>query len=131
MIVDVDLGENQVPGALESVCDHNETVRKSLELRNIKIKVKELPIPVAFAAAFEGEIIRKSDMHNECWSAKNPTAELVVMRELNEVDRINIAPLIVLNTRSRRCYNLLIIFKVNQLSCRLNILTFHIANLPL
>ena len=86
VVVDIDLGENQVPGALESVCDHAETVKKSLELRNIKIKVKELPIPVAFAAAFEGEIIRKADMHNEIWSAKNPTAELVMMRELNEIE---------------------------------------------
>ncbi len=86
VVVDIDLGENQVPGALESVCDHGETVKKSLELREIKIKTTELPIPVAFAAAFEGEIIRKADMHNECYSGKNPTAELVVMRELNEVE---------------------------------------------
>ena len=86
VVVDIDLGENQVPGALESVCDHAETVKKSLELRSIKIKVKELPIPVAFAAAFEGEIIRKGDMHNEFWSSKNPTAELVLMREMNEVE---------------------------------------------
>ena len=86
VIVDVDLGESQVPGALESVCDHKETVKKSLELRSIKIKVKELPIPVAFAAAFEGEIIRKADMHNECWSSANPTAELVMMREMNQVE---------------------------------------------
>ena len=86
VIVDIDLGENQVPGALESVCDHAQTVKKSLELRNIKIKVKELPIPVAFAAAFEGEIIRKADMHNEFWSSKNPTAELVMMRQMDEVE---------------------------------------------
>ena len=86
VVVDIDLGENQVPGALESCTDHAETVKKSLELRGIKIKSKELPIPVAFAAAFEGEIIRKADMHNEIWSAKNPTAELVVMRELNEIE---------------------------------------------
>ena len=86
VVVDIDLGENQVPGALESVCDHAETVKKSLELRGIKIKIKELPIPVAFAAAFEGEIIRKADMHNECWSSKNPTAELVMMREMNEIE---------------------------------------------
>ena len=86
VVVDIDLGENQVPGALESVCDHNDTVKKSLELRNIKIKVKELPIPVAFAAAFEGEVIRKADMHNEIWSSKNPTAELVMMRDLSEVE---------------------------------------------
>jgi len=86
VVVDIDLGENQVPGALESVCDHGETVKKSLELRNIKIKVKELPIPVAFAAAFEGEIIRKAEMHNELYSGKNPTAELVVMREMDQVE---------------------------------------------
>ncbi len=86
VVVDIDLGENQVPGALESVCDHSETVKKSLELRNIKIKSKELPIPVAFAAAFEGEIIRKADMKAEFWSGKNPTAELVMMKDLAEVE---------------------------------------------
>ncbi len=86
VIVDIDLGENQVPGALQSVCDHSETVKASLELRNIKIKQTNIDLPVAFAAAFEGEIIRKSDMHNEFYSAKNPTAELVVMREMSEVE---------------------------------------------
>ena len=86
VIVDIDLGENQVPGALVSVCDHADTVKTSLELREIKIKVTELPIPVAFAAAFEGEIIRKADMHNEMWSSKNPTAELVLMKDLSEVE---------------------------------------------
>ncbi len=86
VVVDIDLGENQVPGALQSVCDHNETVKTSLELRNIKIKQTNIDLPVAFAAAFEGEIIRKSDMHNEFYSGKNPTAELVVMRELGEIE---------------------------------------------
>ena len=86
VVVDIDLGENQVPGALESCTDHNETVKKSLELRNIKIKSKELPIPVAFAAAFEGEIIRKADMKVEFWSAKNTTCELVLMKDAAEVE---------------------------------------------
>ena len=86
VIVDIDLAENQVPGALVSVCDHAETVKTSLELREIKIKVTELPIPVAFAAAFEGEIIRKADMHNEMWSSRNPTAELVLMKDLAVVE---------------------------------------------
>ena len=90
VVVDIDLGENQVPGALESVCDHALTVKRSLELRNIKIKVKELPIPVAFAAAFEGEIIRKADMAKEFWSGKNATAELVMMSEDVEDHKITI-----------------------------------------
>ena len=86
VVVDIDLGENQVPGALESCTDHAETVKKSLELRGIKIKSKELPIPVAFAAAFEGEIIRKADMKVEFWSAKNTTCELVLMKDAAEVE---------------------------------------------
>ena len=90
VVVDIDLGENQVPGALESVCDHELTVKRSLELRNIKIKVKELPIPVAFAAAFEGEIIRKADMAKEFWSGKNATAELVMMSEDVEDHKITV-----------------------------------------
>ena len=90
VVVDIDLGENQVPGALESVCDHSLTVKHSLELRGIKIKSKELPIPVAFAAAFEGEIIRKADMHNEFWSGKNATAELVMMADHVEDHKITI-----------------------------------------
>ena len=91
VVVDIDLGENQVPGALQSVCDHAETVKTSLELRGIKIKSKELPIPVAFAAAFEGEIIRKADMKVEFWSGKNPTAELVLMKDASEVEDHKIA----------------------------------------
>ena len=86
VVVDVDLGENQVPGALESVLDHSMTVKKSLELRNIKIKVTELPIPVAFASAFEGEIIRRGDMQVEFSSHKAPTCELVQTCKADEIE---------------------------------------------
>ena len=70
-----------VPGALEYTGDYGEMVKKSLELRNIKIKVKEIAIPVAFASAFEGEIIRKNDMAVEFSSDKNTTCELVTMKD--------------------------------------------------
>ncbi len=86
VIVDQDIGDLQVPGALEAVTDHAETAKHSLAMRNIKIKVKELPIPVAFAAAFEGEIIRKADMKVEFWSSKNTTCELVTTRQMDEIE---------------------------------------------
>ena len=86
VIVDQDIGDLQVPGALEYEGNYDETVKRSLALRNIHIKVKELPIPVAFAAAFEGEIIRKADMQVEFWSAKNTTCELVTMRESGQIE---------------------------------------------
>jgi len=85
VVADVDLGDNQVPGALESCTDHSQTVQRSLSLRNIKIKVKEMPIPVAFASAFEGEIVRRNDMHAEFTVGVTPTCELVAMRELDEI----------------------------------------------
>ena len=86
VVVDIDLGENQVPGALVSVTDHAETVKTSLELRNIKVKAKAVSLPVSFAAAFEGEIIRKKDTYVEFDSDHNPTFELVSMKEASEVE---------------------------------------------
>ncbi len=86
VVVDQDIGDLQVPGALEYEGNHEETAKRSLSLRNIHIKVKELPIPVAFAAAFEGEIIRKADMKVEFWSSKNTTCELVAMRDASQVE---------------------------------------------
>ncbi len=86
VVVDVDLGDLQVPGALESVTNHVDTVKRSLELRNIKVKVKNIEICMGFASAFEGEVIRKGDMHAEFYSGKNPTCELVVMRAPDEIE---------------------------------------------
>ena len=86
VICDVDLGDLQVPSALESVTDHMMTVKRSLELRNIKVKAKNVDICMGFASAFEGEIIRKGDMHAEFYSGANPTCELVVMRDVSEIE---------------------------------------------
>ena len=86
VIVDVDLGENQVPGALVSVLDHAETVKTSLALRQIKVKAKAVQLPVSFAAAFEGEIIRKKETYVEFDSDHNPTCELVTMKDPEEIE---------------------------------------------
>lgn len=86
VIADMDLGDLQVPGALVSVCDHSATAAASLELRNIRIKPKAVSLPVSFASAFEGEIIRKKDTHVEFDSDHSRTCEIVVMRPANEVE---------------------------------------------
>ena len=86
VISDVDLGELQVPGALESVTDHSKIVERSLELRNIKVKAKDINICVGFASAFEGEIIRKADMHAEFYSGNNPTCELVISCPASDIE---------------------------------------------
>jgi len=86
VIADVDLGDLQVPGALVSVTDHSEIVSRSLELRNIKVKAKAINICTGYASAFEGEIIRKGDMHAEFYSGNNPTCELVVSCDAAEIE---------------------------------------------
>ena len=78
VIADVDLGDKQVPGKLISVTDHAETVPASLSLRNIRVRAKKVSLPVAFSAAYEGEIIRKNDTCTEFVYDKNPTCELVI-----------------------------------------------------
>ena len=86
VIVDVDLGDLQIAGALESVTDHANTVARSLELRNIKVKVKGIEMCMGFASAFEGEIVRKADMHAEFYSSVNPTCELVVACDASDIE---------------------------------------------
>ena len=76
----------EVPGALiacPNVADFNKV---SLEARNIKIKITNIDIPVAFASAFEGEIIRRKDMQVEFDGSRVDCAELVRTRSMDEVE---------------------------------------------
>lgn len=84
VIADIDVPE--VPGALITQKNHQDTVKTSLEAREIKIKIKELPIPVAFAAAFEGERIRKDSVYAEFGSKRSKAWEIVKMRSLDDVE---------------------------------------------
>ena len=45
--------------------DHEKMLARSVEVRGVKIKIHDLDIPVSFAAAFEGERVRREDMHVE------------------------------------------------------------------
>ena len=58
----------------------------SLEARDIKIKITNIDIPVAFASAFEGEIIRRGDMQVEFDGSRVDCVELVQSKELSEIE---------------------------------------------
>ena len=86
VITNEDENVEEVPGALigcANVADFNQV---SLEARNIKIKITKIDIPVAFASAFEGEIIRRKDMQVEFDGSRVDCAELVQTREMSEVE---------------------------------------------
>jgi len=76
----------EVPTLLLTQKDYDKVVKTSLEARKIKIKITEIPIPVAFAAAFEGERIRKNDMFAEFGGGKTEGWELVMSVEASEVE---------------------------------------------
>jgi len=54
---------------------HDKIVDKCIEVRGLKIKVSEIAIPVAYSPAFEGERIRKDDMHCEFGGNRTPAFE--------------------------------------------------------
>ena len=76
----------EVPGALIQQLDTAAMNATSLEARGIKIKITNIDIPVAFASAFEGEIIRRGDMQVEFDGSRVDCFELVQSKDLSEVE---------------------------------------------
>ena len=67
---------------------HDKIVAKAIEVRGLKVTVAEVPIPVAFGAAFEGERIRKGEWYLECGTGKPPTpmVEWCTSKRMEEVE---------------------------------------------
>ena len=76
----------EVPGALIACPDVADFNKVSLVARGIKIKITDIDIPVAFASAFEGEIIRRKDMQVEFDGSRVDCAELVQTKNMDEVE---------------------------------------------
>ncbi len=64
--------------------DPKKIVEKCIEVRGLKITVSKPPIPVAFGPAFEGERIRKEDMHIEFGGQRTPAFEWLHMVDLTQ-----------------------------------------------
>ncbi|MEW6458512.1 MAG: acetyl-CoA decarbonylase/synthase complex subunit alpha/beta [Bacillota bacterium] len=56
---------------------YESLVSRACEVRGLKITVDRVPVPVAFGPAFEGETVRREDMHVEFGGQKTPGFELV------------------------------------------------------
>jgi acetyl-CoA synthase len=61
-------------------------VEKALEVRGCKVKITKVPIPVPYGPAFEGERIRKADVHVEFGGNKTTAFEFVTMVDLGQVN---------------------------------------------
>ena len=76
----------RVPKSLIQQLDTSKWNATSLEARDIKIKITNIDIPVAFASAFEGEIIRRGDMQVEVDGSRVDCFELVCTKDASEVE---------------------------------------------
>jgi acetyl-CoA synthase len=65
---------------------HNEIVNKAIEVRGLKVTVTEIPIPVAFGPAFEGERVRGDDIYLEAGGGRTHMVEWVTSKRMDEVE---------------------------------------------
>ncbi len=76
----------RVPKSLIQQLDTSKWNATSLEARDIKLKITKIDIPVSFATAFEGEIIRRGDMQVEVDGSRVDCFELVRTVEPSEIE---------------------------------------------
>ncbi len=60
-------------------------VQKCIEVRGVKVKVADVPVPVPYGSAFEGEVVRKNDMRVEFGGKRSRCFEYLHMAPLEEV----------------------------------------------
>lgn len=61
-------------------------VQKAIEVRGVKVRIAEVPVPVPYGSAFEGERVRKADMRVEFGGKYSRAFEYLRMLDLNQVD---------------------------------------------
>jgi acetyl-CoA synthase len=60
-------------------------VQKCIEIRGVKIKLADVPVPVPYGSAFEGEVVRKNDMRVEFGGKNSRCFEYLTMAPMDEV----------------------------------------------
>lgn len=61
-------------------------VQEAIEVRGVKIRITEVPVPVPYGSAFEGEVVRKADMRVEFGGKHSRAFEYLRMAEMDEVE---------------------------------------------
>ena len=80
VITDQELAEDeQIPNWYVSNPNYDDLVQVAMEIRGIKLKILDIPVPITVGPAFEGEVIRKGDMRVEFGGGRTTAFELVEM----------------------------------------------------
>jgi len=84
IIADTDIPE--IPQVLVKQLDHKKIVQTAVDVRGLKVRVREVDIPVPFSSAFEGERVRKEQTFVEFGSKYSKSFELLITKNLDEVE---------------------------------------------
>ncbi len=87
VILDHELPEDeQIPNWYVSHPNYDDLIQVAMEIRGIKLKIVDIPVPITVGPAFEGEVIRKGDMRIEFGGGRTPCFELVKMVGEDEIE---------------------------------------------
>ncbi|MCM8798498.1 MAG: acetyl-CoA decarbonylase/synthase complex subunit alpha/beta [Candidatus Omnitrophica bacterium] len=91
IIADTDIPEIKPSGittyeALVKEFDYKKIVSRCIEVRGIKVKISGVDIPVPYAAAFEGERVRKEQLYVEFGGKVSVAFEYLRNKDLEEIE---------------------------------------------
>jgi len=91
IIADTDIPEIKPSGittyeALVKELDYKKVVSRCLEVRGVKVSVSNIPIPVPYAAAFEGERVRKEQLYVEFGGKASTAFEYLTTKSLDKIE---------------------------------------------
>ena len=86
IIADTDIPEIRPSGIctyehLVKELDHKRIISRCIEVRGVKVKLSEVPIPVAYSAAFEGERVRREQTYIQFGGKFSSAFEYATMSE--------------------------------------------------
>ncbi|KPK97688.1 MAG: bifunctional acetyl-CoA decarbonylase/synthase complex subunit alpha/beta [Omnitrophica WOR_2 bacterium SM23_72] len=90
IIADTDIPEIKPSGittyeALVKELDYKKIVARCIEVRGVKVKIAHIPVPVSYAAAFEGERVRKENLYAEFGGKASLSIEYLTAKKSEEV----------------------------------------------
>jgi acetyl-CoA synthase len=75
---------NEIEGA-DDLERAERLVQKCIEIRGVKITIADVPVPVSYGSAFEGEVVRKANMRVEFGGKYSRAFEFLRMMPMEEV----------------------------------------------
>lgn len=75
---------NEIDGA-DDLERAERLVQKCIEIRGVKVQVADVPVPIPYGSAFEGEVVRKANMRVEFGGKYSRAFEFLRMMPMDEV----------------------------------------------